>query len=159
MGRVSAPFGVAGWIRVQPYTELSESLLSYRTWWLGSGSEWKEHRVARAQVRGPELIAKLEGCDDRDTAAGLRGDEVAVQRAELPATAAKEWYWADLIGLRVVNAAGDELGRLTRILRTGANDVLVVEGARERLIPFIEDVIREVDLSAGVILVDWSADY
>jgi len=159
MGRVVAPFGVAGWIRILPYTDSVESLLSYRIWWLGGGTEWAQYQVTRAEAAARGLIAKLEGCDDRDTAARMRGQEVAVRRAELPQTAAKEWYWSDLIGLRVVNVAGEDLGRLTRILRTGANDVLVVEGGRERLIPFIEDVIREVDLAAGIVRVDWSADY
>lgn len=159
MGRVSAPVGVSGWIRIQPYTEALESLLRYPVWWLGSGMEWKQYQVTRADVRGRAVIAKLAGCDDRDEAARLRGQEVTILRDELPRTAANEWYWADLIGLRVVNAAGDDLGRIDRILRTGANDVLVVAGGRERLIPFIADVIREVDLAAGVMRVDWRADY
>ena len=89
----------------------------------------------------------------------MRGQDVAVSRDDLPQAGANEWYWTDLIGLAVVNTAGDELGRVARIVRTGANDVLVVEGERERLIPFIEDVVREVDLAAGVVRVDWSADF
>ena len=159
MGRVSAPFGVSGWVRIQPYTESAESLAAYRTWWLGSGSEWTASRVARAQAQGTVIVAKFEGCDDRDAAAALRGQDVAVSRDDLPQAGVNEWYWTDLIGLAVVNTAGDELGRVARIVRTGANDVLVVEGERERLIPFIEDVVREVDLAAGVVRVDWSADF
>lgn len=159
MGRVSAPFGVKGWVRVQLYAESAENLVPHEFWWLGSGSEWRPYQVTRAERRGAALVAKLEGCDDRDAAAALRGREIAVARDELPQTGANEWYWTDLIGLEVKNAAGEVLGRLTRILRTGANDVLVVEGERERLIPFIEDVVREVDLAAGAIRVEWSADY
>ncbi|HET9665068.1 MAG TPA: ribosome maturation factor RimM [Burkholderiales bacterium] len=159
MGRVSAPFGVAGWMRVQPYTAAVEGLLSYRTWWLGSGEQWKAYQVEQAHARGRALVAKLEGCEDRDSAARFRGNEVAVPRHLLPRTAANEWYWADLIGLKVISVGGEELGILSRILRTGANDVLVVQGVRERLIPFIEDVVQEVDVPAGVIRVDWSAEY
>lgn len=159
MGRVSAPFGVTGWIKVEPYTESAEGLLAFPTWWLGRTSEWAPYRVERAEARGSAVVAKLAGCDDRDAAARLRGQEIAVRRSELPGTAANEWYWADLIGLAVVNGAGEPLGRLTRILRTGANDVLVVAGERERLIPFVEEVIRAVDLDSGVIRVDWGADY
>jgi 16S rRNA processing protein RimM len=159
MGRVFAPFGVSGWIRIQPFTAAAESLLSYPAWWLGRGAEWRKHRIAGSQVQGRTVVAKLEGCDDRDAAAGFRGHEVAVLRDELPKTRENEYYWTDLIGLNVVNGDGEDFGRLVRILRTGANDVLVVEGARERLIPFIEKVIKEVDPAAGVIRVDWGADY
>ncbi|MGQ0749924.1 MAG: ribosome maturation factor RimM [Betaproteobacteria bacterium] len=159
MGRIGAPFGIAGWIRVHTYTASVESLLSYTTWFVAGGPQWQAHEVQAARVKGRALVAKLKGCEDRDTAARLRGREVAVLRGEMPRPASNEWYWADLIGLKVVNVAGVELGRLARILETGSNDVLVVEGERERLIPFIEGVVREVDLAAGVMRLDWRADY
>ena len=159
MGRMGAPFGVAGWIRVQTYTASVESLLSYTTWFVASGSRWQAHEVQAARVKGRSLVAKLKGCENRETAAGLRGREVAVLRDDMPRPASNEWYWADLIGLRVVNVAGEELGQLARIVETGSNDVLVVEGERERLIPFIEEVVRDVDLAAGVMRLDWRADY
>ena len=159
MGRVLAPFGVTGWIRIQSFAAAAENLLAYPTWWLGRESEWRKYRVAGSRVQGHAVVAKLEGCDDRDAAARLRGQEVAVLRDELPKPGTNEYYWTDLIGLNVVNTAGMDFGRLARIVQTGANDVLVVEGARERLIPFLADVIREVDPAAGVIRVDWDADY
>ena len=159
MGRVLAPFGVTGWIRIQSFAAAAENLLAYPTWWLGRESEWRKYRVAGSRVQGHAVVAKLEGCDDRDEAVRLRGQEVAVLRDELPKPGTNEYYWTDLIGLHVVNTAGMDFGRLARIVQTGANDVLVVEGARERLIPFLADVIREVDPAAGVIRVDWDADY
>jgi 16S rRNA processing protein RimM len=159
MGRVSAPFGVTGWIRVQPFTESLEGLLAYRAWWVGGGARWKRYQVTNARVQGEAVIAQLAGCEDRDAAAALRGQEVAVSREELPQPAANEWYWSDLIGLRVINLAGEDLGVIARMLRTGANDVLVVEAERERLVPFIAGVVKEVDLAAGVMRVDWSAEY
>ena len=84
---------------------------------------------------------------------------MAVPRSVLPPTQAGEYYWADLIGLAVVNAESQALGRIAGIMQTGANDVLVVQGERERLIPFIAGVVRAVDPSAGVMRVDWSAEY
>ena len=159
MGRVSAPFGVTGWIRVQSFAAAAENLLDYPMWWLGRESEWRQYRVADSRVQGHTVVAKLEGCDDRDAAGRLRGYEVAVPRDELPQAGANEYYWIDLIGLNVVDTAGTDLGRVARILQTGANDVLVVEGTRERLIPFIAGVIGEIDQAAGVIRVDWDADY
>ncbi|MBI1964849.1 MAG: 16S rRNA processing protein RimM, partial [Betaproteobacteria bacterium] len=126
---------------------------------VGGDGDWRLRAVAEAKVQGRAVIARLEGCGDRESAAALRGREVAVPRAALPRTRENEYYWADLVGLNVVNAEAQDLGRVTRILQTGANDVLVVQGGRERLIPFIAEVIRDVDLAAGVVRVDWGADY
>jgi len=159
MGRFAAPFGVKGWVKVQPNTAATQNLLAYRTWWVGRKSDWREITVAEAKVQGRAVVARLEGCDDRDAAAALRGLSVAVPRAALPRTQSGEYYWADLIGLAVVNGSAQALGRITGVLQTGANDVLVVAGERERLIPFIAEVIRDVDLAAGVMRVEWGADY
>ena len=159
MGRIAAPFGVKGWIRVQPDTAADRNLLEYKAWWVGRDGDWREHAVAEAKVHGRSVVARLAGCEDRDAAAALGGGLVAVAREALPRTQSGEYYWVDLVGLKVLNMAAQDLGRVERILRTGANDVLVVQGERERLIPFIAQVIREVDQDAGVIRVDWGADY
>jgi len=159
MGRIAAPFGVKGWIRIQPNTAAPGNLLAYPSWWVGREGDWRETAVAEAKVQGRAVIARLEGCDDRDAAAALRGKSVAVPRAALPRPQSGEYYWADLIGLAVVNTAAQALGRIAGVMQTGANDVLVVQGERERLIPFIATVMREVDPEAGVVRVDWSAEY
>ena len=159
MGRIAAPFGVKGWTKVQPFTAATQNLLAYRNWWIGREGEWREVAVAEARVQGRAVVARLEGCDDRDAAAALRGKSVAVPREALPRTRSGEYYWSDLIGLAVVNGEARELGRIIGVLQTGANDVLVVEGERERLVPFIAEVIRDVDLASGVLRVDWGADY
>lgn len=159
MGRISAPHGVKGWIKVQPFTAEARSLLDYRTWWIGEEDGWHEHALASGKTHGGMVLARLEGCDDREAAAALKGGTVAIARAALPAARADEYYWADLIGLRVVNADEQDLGRVTAVMQTGANDVLVVGERRERLIPFIAQVIRDVDPGAGVIRVNWGADY
>jgi 16S rRNA processing protein RimM len=159
MGRVMAPFGVRGRLKIQPYTAQAGNLGHYATWWIGRDGDWRLHAVTGTEVHGKGLIAELDGCDDREMAAGFSGLNVAVPRAALPQTAENEFYWTDMIGLDVVNGEGLALGRVTDILRTGANDVLVTLGERERMIPFIADVIRAVDPDAGVIRVDWDADY
>jgi 16S rRNA processing protein RimM len=159
MGRVAAPFGVKGWVKVRPDTRSPDGLLAYRTWWVGRGGAWRPTPVAEAKVQGRAVLARLGDCADRDAAAALRGALVAVPRSALPRAKAGEYYWADLIGLVVVNGAAQELGRITGILQTGANDVLVVQGERERLIPFIAEVVREVSPQTGVVRVEWGADY
>jgi 16S rRNA processing protein RimM len=163
MGRVVAPFGVRGWVKVQTFSASPENLLAYPVWLVGDEANRREHVVNEAKVQGGTLVAKLAGCDDRDEALKLRGAEIAVFRESLPAAHANEFYWSDLVGLAVANEAGENLGLVTRVFETGANDVLVVKGPnaddRERLIPFIEDVVREVNVAGGTIRVDWGADY
>lgn len=159
MGRVVAPFGVLGWIKVHSYAATREGLLEYPVWWLGSGEHWREARLAQGSVHGKSLIARLEGYNDRTGAAGLQGQLIAVPRRSLPSADKNEFYWVDLIGLTVVNLQGEELGTVSGVLETGANSVLEVRGTRERLIPFIGQVIQEVDLNARLVRVDWGLDY
>lgn len=159
MGRIAAPYGVKGWIKVQPYTEYLDSLLDYPVWQLGRGGAWRPYRVLDGRPHSRFLLAKLEGVGDRDAAERLRGMDVAVARDELPEPGEDEYYWDDLIGLEVVNASGVRLGRVEGLLETGAHDVLRVVGERERLIPFTAPIVLEVDPSAGCIRVAWEADY
>ncbi len=163
MGRVTAPFGVKGWIKIYALSLPITNLCNYPVWWLARDDDWRETQVVAARVHGGTLIAKIAGIEDREAAAALKGTAIAVPRAQLPAAAANEFYWADLIGLKVVNVEEHDFGRVARIVQTGANDVLVVVdgGANERetLIPFIAGAIRKVDLAAGVISVDWGEDY
>lgn len=163
MGWIVAPFGVKGWIKVQPITADLNSLPAYDTWWLGRDGDWQEHQVEQSQAQGRVVVAKLKDCEDPETAMLFRGQQVAIPREAFPQAEANEFYWADLIGLRVVNSEAQDFGQVIRVMETGANDVLVVQGEgdgeRERLIPFIADVIKAVDLAAGVIRVDWGADY
>ena len=159
MGRVAVPFGIKGWVKIQSFTETPESLLTYPSWWIGRESSWNEVRIEEAKVQSGSIVAKLAGCDDRDAAALYRGKEVAIARQAFPEAAPNEYYWSDLVGLKVVNTEGADFGTVSELLETGANDVLVVKGEKERLIPFIEHVIREVDMAGRVIRVDWGADY
>ncbi|WP_231940844.1 ribosome maturation factor RimM [Acidihalobacter aeolianus] len=161
MARVSAPFGIKGWVKVHSYAEPPGMLLDYLTWQVGSEGKWRERRVAEAREHGgPILLVRFEGIGDRDQADALRGSEVALPRQALESLPEGEYYWADLIGLHVVGEDGKPLGTIERMIETGANDVMVVRGERERLIPFLRpDVVREIDLSAGRMQVDWDADF
>lgn len=159
MGRVAAPYGVRGWIKVQTLTESVTTLLDHESWWLGLRGRWSAHRLAEGRVHGNGLVARVEGITDREAAAFVRGAAIAVPRSALPAPAQGEYYWTDLIGLSVVNRNGADLGRVAEIFSTGANDVVVVRGDRERLIPFVEPVLLGVELERGRLLVDWEPDY
>jgi len=159
MGRVAAPYAVKGWIKVQPFTAYLDSLLDYPVWRLGRGGVWREYPVLEGRVHGQSVLACLEGIEGRDAAAALQGMEIAVARAELPPPEEGEYYWDQLIGLRVVNLQGEFLGQVSAVLEGGAQDVLRIVGDRERLIPFVAALVRNVDLAAGCIEVDWGLDY
>lgn len=159
MGRITAPFGIKGWLKLRPFTAAPENLLAHTQWWIGDEAHWQECRVEQAKVQSGSVVAKLAGCEDRDAAMVYRGLEVAVARAVLPQPSENEFYWADLIGLTVVNVDGVDFGAVSEVFETGANDVLVVQGERERLIPFTEQVVKQVDMAMRVIRVDWGVDY
>ncbi|HYW92716.1 MAG TPA: ribosome maturation factor RimM [Gammaproteobacteria bacterium] len=160
LGRVAGLFGVRGWVKVHSDTRPRENILDYPVWQLGGSGRWRSLRLIEGRVQGKGIVAHLEGCDDRDAAVALTGARIAVGRGELPPLAEGEYYWADLEGLRVRTIAGRELGCVGRLMETGANDVLVVRGERERLIPFLPGrVVTEVDLDDGVMVVDWDPDF
>lgn len=159
MGRVSVPFGVRGWVKIQAYTETLDSLMAYPAWWLNDGGQWREVKVLGCEAHARTLVAHLSGCDDRDAALKLRNCEIAVPRQSLPQTGGNEHYWVDLIGLSVINLQQQHLGTVSNLMETGANDVLVVDGERQRLIPFVRQVVIEVDQAHKRMLVDWGMDY
>ncbi len=165
LGRISAPFGVQGWVRIHPFADDPVAWSKLPQWWLAESAEapdasWRAVRLAGKKVHGDGLIVCLDGVATREGAEALEGQFVGVPREQLPATDGGEYYWADLIGLAVLNLAGVSLGKVTRLIATGANDVLVVtDGEQERLLPFVGHVVKDVDVAAGRINVDWEADW
>ena len=160
IGKVGSPFGVKGWIKLLSWIEPREEIADYSPWQIRQGEGWKEWKVAEFRPYGKGLAARLVGLDDRDEAAALMGADIAVWRDELGEPEPGQYYWADLVGLEVRHAGGQSFGKVDGLMATGANDVLVVKGERERLIPFIQgQVIKGVDLDAGIITVDWDPDF
>ena len=163
LGRIVAPYGVRGWVRVHPFGDDPASWHKMPNWWLSpdvAGGSWQARAVAGLRTQGAGWVAKLEGVDDRGAAEQLDGWFVGAPKGELPSTAKDEFYWADLVGLAVTNEAGESLGRVTSLLETGAHDVLVVkDGEQERLLPFVEQVVTSVDVVGGCIRVLWGKDW
>ena len=159
MGRVAAPFGIKGWVKIQPFSEDPGTLMDLESWRIGRGTEHTLYTVEAIQEHSNTLVAKLEGIDDRDAAYALRGQEISVARSTLPPPEENEFYWSDLIGLTAVNREGIELGKVDSLMETGAHDVLVIKGKREHLIPFVAQFVGKVDLAGWQIEVDWGEDY
>lgn len=156
LGRIAGLYGVRGWVRVFSETDPRENILRYSPWLL----DGEAHPVAEGRRHGKGLVVRLDGCDDRDQAATLVGRSIQVRRDQLPPARPDEFYWTDLEGLAVETVAGEPLGRVSHLFDTGANDVLVVKGDRERLLPFVwDDIIKNVDFQTGRIVVDWDPDF
>ena len=165
LGRIVAPFGVKGWLRVHPFGDDPEAWRAMPSWWLSADAEapaerWRAAALESVKRHGDGIVAKLEGVDDRDAAEALDGCFIGAPRDALPATSAEEYYWADLVGLEVVNVQEQSLGRVESLIETGANQVLVVkDGERERLLPFVAQVVKAVDLAGRRIRVEWGDDW
>jgi 16S rRNA processing protein RimM len=165
LGRIVAPFGVNGWLRVHPFGDDPEAWRKMPQWWLSAdvnapAESWKACGLEGLKLHGDGVVAKLAGIDDRDASEALGSCYFGAPREALPAPVKDEYYWADLVGLAVVNEQDQPLGRVRSLLETGANEVLVVaDGERERLVPFVEHVVKAVNVAGGVIRVDWDADW
>lgn len=156
MGRLGAASGLSGWLRVVSYADPPEQLQNYRHWTLVLKDRRKQVTLQRLRATGNGLTCRLQGVETREAAEALNGAEIRVNRAAFPAAEEDEWYWADLEGLEVRTLEGERLGRVSGLMATGANDVLIVEGPRRRLIPFLPGSrVREVNLAKRRLIVDW----
>lgn len=160
LGRINGLYGVRGWVKVFSYTNPITNILNYSPWQLYQQGQWQTLSVREGKRHGKGIIACLDLHHDRDKVTNLVGAEIAVWRSQMPNTLDNEYYWADLVGLTVINHQGITLGQVDYLLETGANDVLVLKGEQERLIPFLpKRVIQEVDLVGRVLRVDWQEDF
>jgi 16S rRNA processing protein RimM len=146
---------------VRSYTDPPDNIAGFPVWTLCREGRTSACRLEQGRVHGRgQIIAKLESIGDRDAAAALAGSDVAVARSDFEPCRDGEYYWADLEGLEVVAVDGQSFGRIDHLLRTGSNDVLVVRGEREHLIPFVDgDVVKTVDIDGGRVVVDWDAEF
>lgn len=160
LGRISGLYGVQGWVKLYSYTDPRENILHYSRWQLLHHGRRYAANVLEGKRHGKGVIARLDLFDDREGARAFIGAEIAVPRDALPPLPSGEYYWADLEGLRVETLEGVNLGVVDHLMETGANDVLVVEGERTRLVPFVQgQFVKEVNLEAGVIRVDWDPEF
>lgn len=139
-------------------TEPREAIFDYQPWLLGPTHEVVQ--VSEGKKHGKHLIALLKDITDREEAESLLNRQIAVYRDQFPDLPETEFYWADLIGLNVNSKDGVGLGTIKDMLATGANDVMVVQGEKELLIPFVlGPYVKKVDLALGVVTVDWDPDF
>jgi len=161
VGEISGVFGVKGWVKVYSFTEPRENILNYSPWVLKKGDDRKTVEVLDGGLQGKAVVACLSGITDRDMAASLSGYEILIDDSLLPEPEPGEYYWRDLIGLKVKTEQGVALGVVDYLLETGANDVLVIkDGDKERLIPFLQgQFVKSINLESGLMIVDWDPEF
>lgn len=159
VGKIGAAYGVRGWVHLHIDLEPAEALLELDEWLVGRDDDWYLVTIAERRRHRGGWVVRFDDAADRDTARELAGLDIALPAALLPAPLEDEFYWSALIGCSVRNTDGVDFGRVTSLMETGANDVLVVTGERERLIPFVlREVVTLVDVDQERIVVDWHPD-
>lgn len=159
IGSFGKTFGVQGWIKINSFTSPPKNILKFKPWLLQKNNYWEEIYFTDSRERIDNIIVKLPNCNSPEEAQNFTNIKIGVWRDQLPKLQTNEYYWTDLIGLKVVNSSEFDLGIVQDLTATGANDVLIVVGDRKRLIPYISDVILEVDLTKKIIRVDWDQDF
>ncbi|CAK3949359.1 ribosome maturation factor RimM [Vibrio crassostreae] len=167
MGKLGSTYGIRGWLKVFSYTDNAESIFDYSPWYLNQKGKWVEYKVESWKRHGQGYVCKLAGLDVREDAQLMTNFEIAIDPASLPELSEDEFYWRELFGMQVFTTKGYDLGKVTDLLETGSNDVLVIKanlkdafGQKERLVPYLkEQVIKKVDREARRIEVDWDPGF
>ena len=164
VGKIGAPYGVKGWVKINSYTETPEGIFDYAPWFLG---DEKEYQIDQWRPHGKSLVAKIVGVDSRDDAERIKNLDININASQLPDLGDEGVYWRELTGMQVVTTQGYDLGVVKEVFNTGANDVIHVKanvgdafGQKERLLPFVfDEVVQEVDKEAKIIKVDWDPGF
>ena len=156
VGRFGKTFGVQGWIKLQSFTTPTDNILKYQPWYIKKRRGWQILEITGSDFKGETIIIKLPGCNDPETAKRYTNCQIAVDRSQLPEIDENEHYWADLIGMSVVTTKGIKLGIVNSLLETGANDVLVIKGKEEFLLPYVKEIIKNINKNTKTITVEWA---
>jgi 16S rRNA processing protein RimM len=163
VAHVTGAYGLAGWVKLKPYSDDAGALVHAKTWWLDK-PELRDVDVMQVRSQGEDLVAHLMGVEDRNAAEALKGSTVQVRRVHFPPLEDGEFYWVDLIGHAVENLHGEPLGEVIGLMDNGAHPILRVSipgsvKAQETLIPFVDQFVTAVDSVEKRIKVDWERDY
>lgn len=159
IAQVGRPFGIAGWVFLQSFTDPIARLFEYEPWLIQMPHDtaWRtvEIETWRSQQKG--LVVKFKGCDDRTIAQSYTGARIAVIRDILPTLETSSYYWQDLEGLEVVTEDGQMLGTVLYMHNQGASDVMVITNKQQKIhMPFVlGQVVKAVELDKRRVVVDW----
>lgn len=158
IGRISGLYGIKGWLKIQSYTAEKKNILDYIAWYANKLDHWIKLEVIKGNEHAKNIIVLFNQYNNRNESEKLIHYDIYVERSAFKPLNEGEYYWADLIGLPVKTENDVFLGRVDHLIETGSNDVLIVKGDKERLIPFIKgQVIKEINIQE--IVVDWDPDF
>jgi 16S rRNA processing protein RimM len=167
IGKVGAPYGVKGWVKITTYTDETDGIFDYQPWFIEQGNGQRVVEIEEWRRHSNGVIAKLAGVDTRDDAEAIKNLDITIEETTLPLLADDEYYWRDLVGMKVVTNKGYDMGTIKELFETGANDVLLVKanlndafGKKERMVPYLVDsVILSVDGDVKTVTVDWDPSF
>lgn len=160
IGRFGRPHGIKGFVTINSFTDPRENILQYHDWHVYLAKQWQPLKLFNIESNVKLILAQVEGYQTREQVATLTNADIAVNRSQLPSLTPGEYYWHELIGMQVVNNQGYVFGKVTEIMPTGANDVLVVEGEKRYLIPYLPgQFIVDINADKQIITADWDVDF
>lgn len=159
VGRFGKPHGIKGFVTVHSFTHPRENILEYANWHAVIKGSYQPLKILHAELTHKAIIARVAGYETRELAARLTNVDIAVDISQFPILEEGDYYWHELTGMQVINQQDENLGVVKELLSTGSNDVLIVEGEKRTLIPWIPgQFVLNVDKVARVIRVDWDSE-
>jgi len=159
IGQINGLFGVQGWVKLFSHANPRKNILSYQPWHVEVDGQWKTLEIVKGRVQGKTIVAQLKDVNDREVARTYIGTDIYIERDQLPKLPKGEYYWDELTGLEVVNTTGVKLGKISYMVDTGSNNVMVINGEKEHWVPYIEPFLINIDMDTRKVLVDWDEDF
>lgn len=156
LGKIVGHFGVKGWLKVLSYTKPREQIKKYQEIKIDNDHLKSDFKLEAWKIHGNHVLLKIEKFDNRDDACVFINSQIIIDRKNLPNLTEGQYYWNDLEGMEVQGIDGNKIGKVSHMIETGSNDVMVMEDNKE-LIPFIfGQVVKKVDIEKNLIEVDWN---
>ena len=159
VGKINGFFGLQGWVKVFSYTNPRTNILNYSPWSIKVDGNFQSIDITNGREQSKTIVAHIKGIDNREDSQKFIGQDIYINKEQLPKLTQGEYYWHELIGFDVINKDKERLGTVDYFVETGANDVLVVKGKKEYWIPYIEPFLVSIDSKNNKILVDWDKDF
>ena len=159
VGKINGFFGLQGWVKVFSYTNPRTNILNYSPWSIKVDGNFQSIDITSGREQSKTIVAHIKGIDNREDSQKFIGQDIYINKEQLPELTQGEYYWHELIGFDVINKDEEQLGTVDYFVETGANDVLVVKGKKEYWIPYIEPFLVSIDSKNNKILVDWDKDF
>ena len=159
IGQINGLFGVQGWVKIFSHAHPRKNILSYQPWHVKVNDVWTTLEIVKGREQGKTIVAQLKGVSDREIARNYIGTELYIEKSQLPKLPKGEYYWDELTGLEVINCQKVVLGKISYLVDTGSNQVMVINGKKEHWVPYIEPFLISIDMDKHQVLVDWDEDF